>query len=283
VPEEVSKVMPVSATVLVDDQATKGLSAEHGLSLWIDAGTERILFDTGQGGVLEKNAQELRIELDQASILILSHGHSDHTGGLACVLNRNQKISVYCHPDITKVRYSVRDGTLRQIQMPQSSLAALKALPAERIHWLSETRLITTRIGVTGPIPRETNYEDTGGQFYLDLEGKCVDQIEDDLALWIQSEKGLVLCVGCCHAGIVNTLNHVRRLSGQQAIYAIIGGFHLLKANDRRLKLTIEALRSFSPSFIVPCHCSGEKAIQTLKGAFQERVIRGRAGQTFEL
>jgi 7,8-dihydropterin-6-yl-methyl-4-(beta-D-ribofuranosyl)aminobenzene 5'-phosphate synthase len=268
-------------TMLVDDLAGEGLSAEHGLSLWIDTGTERILFDTGQPAALGENARRLRIGLDQASILILSHGHYDHTGGIPQVLKHVRETNVYCHPGVVQLRYSIRDGRPKPIQMPRESIAAIDELPARSIHWTSQALLLSERIGITGPIPRETSYEDTGGPFYLDPQGWRTDPVDDDLALWIRTADGLAVCVGCCHAGLVNTLNHACHLTKQDRIRAVIGGFHLLNANDQRLELTTAALRSFSPSMVVPCHRTGERAIKVLKATLGERVAPSYAGASY--
>jgi 7,8-dihydropterin-6-yl-methyl-4-(beta-D-ribofuranosyl)aminobenzene 5'-phosphate synthase len=79
----------------------------------------------------------------------------------------------------------------------------------------------------------------------------------------------------------VNTLDHVRGLAGGQRIRAVIGGLHLIEASRRRLDRTIGALRLMEPDIIVPCHCTGEKAVAALKDAFGERVSPGAAGMTF--
>lgn len=273
---------PVKITIVVDNHAGEGLITEHGLSLWIETDGKHILFDTGQGKALEFNAQALDVDLSQTDILILSHGHYDHTGGIPHVLKKVQNLDVYCHPDVFQSRYSIREGTAKPIQMPSESKNALDMLPMQKIHRVSQALGITVEIGITGPIPRETGFEDTGGPFYLDPEGRSADRIDDDLALWIQTVQGWVVCVGCCHAGLVNTLNQVKRLTKQDRICAIIGGFHLLNADYQRLKLTVTALQSFSPNGIYPCHCTGKEAIKALQTAFGEKVVPAYAGAKYE-
>jgi 7,8-dihydropterin-6-yl-methyl-4-(beta-D-ribofuranosyl)aminobenzene 5'-phosphate synthase len=268
-------------TIVVDNQAGDGLLAEHGLSLWIDTGATRILFDTGQGAALADNARQLGIGLEQADILVLSHGHYDHTGGIPHVLQSARKINVYCHAAAVQPRYVVREGTATAIRMPSASMSAIDKLPEKNLYWTSRARLVAGGIGLTGPIPRETSFEDTGGPFFLDPQARRADPIDDDLALWMLTGRGLVVCVGCCHAGIVNTLNHVFRLSGMNRLRALIGGFHLLNASEQRLEQTVAALRSFSPELVVPCHCTGEKAMQMLTAAFGARVVPGRAGAAY--
>ena len=269
-------------TILVDNQAGERLVAEHGLSLWIETEDKRILFDTGQGSAVENNARALGIDLGKTDILVLSHGHYDHTGGIPQALKYARKINLYCHPGVVQPRYSIRDGVPKPIHMPQESLAAIDKLPAQSLHWVSQALLLSERIGITGPIPRETSYEDTGGPFYLDPQGRRPDPIDDDLALWIRTDGGLVVCVGCCHAGLVNTLNHIRRQSNGLSVRAVIGGFHLRNASRQRLDETIAALRLLEPDMVVPCHCTGEPAIALLRDALGERVSPGAVGMTYQ-
>ncbi len=273
-------VEKLNVTVLVDNKANQGLVAEHGFSLWIETENLHILFDTGQGPALPANADKLGIDLERADILILSHGHYDHTGGIAHVLQRNTRIGIYCHPAVVQARYSIRSGPAKTIQMPEEAMAALEKLSSSKIHWISEPRLLSRDMGLTGPIPRNTIYEDPGGPFFLDPQGNCKDPIEDDSALWINTPQGLVVCVGCSHSGIVNTLDQVRRLSGVSTIRAVIGGFHLLQAGEQRIQQTLAALQAFAPQWVVPCHCTGDQVVQTFKAVLGDRVVPGYAGWT---
>jgi 7,8-dihydropterin-6-yl-methyl-4-(beta-D-ribofuranosyl)aminobenzene 5'-phosphate synthase len=270
-------------TILVDDRAGRaGLRPAHGLALWIEAGNRNILFDTGQGGVLENNARVLGVDLETTGSVVLSHGHYDHTGGLARVLRLAPGAHVYGHPSLVLPRYSMHAGVARSIAMPMPALAALQRLPETRLHWLQQPFLIADGIGLSGPIPRITDDEDSGEPFYLDSKGLHPDPLDDDLAIWLQSEKGLVVCVGCAHAGLVNTLHHIRNLNKGQKIRAVIGGFHLGNSGPRRLQRTIAALLQLEPERVVPCHCTGEQAVAALRQALGERAAPGAAGLTLQ-
>jgi 7,8-dihydropterin-6-yl-methyl-4-(beta-D-ribofuranosyl)aminobenzene 5'-phosphate synthase len=271
-------------TTLVNNQAVPELLAEHGLSFWIESEGLRILFDTGSGETLMENAQQLGIPLDKTDVIVLSHGHYDHTGGLAEVLKSAPSARLVMHPNAKISRYSVHDSEPpRPIGMPPLAQAAIdRRNPSFAITWSTHAVSLSTTVGVTGPIPRRSPFEDVGGPFFLDQQGQKEDPLLDDQALWIRTPRGLVVCVGCCHAGIVNTLNHVCRLSGVSSVYAVLGGFHLLQANEERLRLTMNALSDISPEILAPCHCTGDMAIHTLKETFQERVVPCEAGTEFQ-
>lgn len=272
----------VKITVVVDNHAAQGMLSEHGFSLWIDVGTDRILFDTGQGAAFEGNLRRLGLALPQTDSVVLSHGHYDHTGGIHHVLEHAPRARIICHPGVVHPRYKLLNGTPKPIQMPQKSMIALDKLPRSRLDWVQNPMNLNEKIGITGPIPRETDYEDTGGAFFLDPTATHEDPIADDLALWIQTHEGVVVCVGCAHAGLINTLQYIRHLNNGLRVRAVIGGFHLVNATDDRLAQTCAALQALNPDQLVPCHCTGEKAVLALQEALGDRVRPGMAGMVFQ-
>ncbi len=90
-----------------------------------------------------------------------------------------------------------------------------------------------------------------------------------------------MVLVGCCHAGLVNTLALVRELSGEPRIHAVLGGLHLREAGGARLDATVAALEALEVELLVPCHCSGDGAVARLQGALGDRVRPGASGQAF--
>jgi 7,8-dihydropterin-6-yl-methyl-4-(beta-D-ribofuranosyl)aminobenzene 5'-phosphate synthase len=265
-------------TILVDNHAGDGLVPVHGFALWITFGNRHILFDTGPGEELLINAQALGIDLAVTDTIALSHGHYDHSGGLEHALRLARSANVYCHPGAVQPRYAVRNGLPKPLRMGREDMAALDRVNEERVHWVQQPVWLSDDIGLTGPIPRRAPFEDPGGPFFLDPAGHRPDPIDDDQALWIHTRQGIVVCVGCAHAGLINTLDYVRFLNQGQSIRAVIGGFHLVGASDERLAQTLTALHRFDPALIVPCHCTGEKAVRALQQAFGDRVHPGWAG-----
>jgi 7,8-dihydropterin-6-yl-methyl-4-(beta-D-ribofuranosyl)aminobenzene 5'-phosphate synthase len=269
-------------TVLVDDTARDSrLRAEHGLSLWIEADERKILLDTGQGEALGPNARQLAVDLSQADAIVISHGHCDHTGGLPRVLARSGRVVVYIHPLAFESKYIRREKAPgRPIGIPEQVASELLG----RGHYLTFTRgprPICPGVSATGQIPRLAGFENASGPFFLDEQCTRKDVVADDQALYIESGNGLVVVLGCAHAGVVNTLDYVAKLTGKRLMHAVLGGMHLAEASEQRIELTCAALDRYGVRLVAPCHCSGERAIARLRSRLGERVVDCSAGACF--
>ena len=165
--------------------------------------------------------------------------------------------------------------------MAQPAKEAILTLPSTRVHWVSGPHQIIPDVGISGSIPRQHPLEDTGGPFFFDPQGQRSDPLEDDMALWIATARGLIIITGCCHAGLINTVDHIRAVAGVERLFGVIGGLHLVNAANDRLKATCAALRNWQPEFIIPCHCTGEVATDYLCEELGGTVVPGSAG--FEL
>ncbi|MCP3892550.1 MAG: MBL fold metallo-hydrolase [Desulfobulbaceae bacterium] len=271
----------VRLKIIVDNQVAEGFVAEHGFALLLEVGSQTILFDTGQGNALLENAKHMNINLEQVDLLVLSHGHYDHTGGLPDLLHLNHHLSVYCHAAAFLPRYSVKNGMAKPVKMTAEAMACVDSIPEQRINWVTKQLMLTETIGITGEIPRINDFETTGGPFYFDQDGKRADAIVDDMALWVKSPKGLVICIGCCHAGIINTLEHIKRVSGETKIHTILGGLHLLNADEERLSRTVDELKKSGVQQIIPCHCTGDVAHELIRQKFNSS--KGYAGMEISI
>ncbi|PHR30212.1 MAG: MBL fold metallo-hydrolase [Desulfotalea sp.] len=267
--------------IIVDNEAQDGLQAEHGFSLWLEIDGKKILFDTGQLDAFLYNAKQLHIDLGETDTLVLSHGHYDHTGGLADVLACNHSVDVYCHAAAFLPRYSIRDGIAKPIKMTTRAMASINTLSEERMHWVTKSINIANSTAITGEIPRKVAFETSDGSFYFDQDGKRADAIVDDMALWVNSSQGLIICIGCCHAGIINTINHIKKTSGVSKIHALIGGLHLTGVDESRLTQTIALLKQENIDKIITCHCTGDTAHQRLRE--QLKAEKGFAGMAFQI
>jgi 7,8-dihydropterin-6-yl-methyl-4-(beta-D-ribofuranosyl)aminobenzene 5'-phosphate synthase len=273
-------VSSLKITLLVDNNAVEGLAKEHGFSAWIEADGKYFLFDTGQASAFQTNVERLGIPLEKADALILSHGHYDHTGNIPLFLSLNDKARVYmgntCHID----RWSCKPGTApRSIGIPVTSRQVLLAQESDRLQARSDPVRLMPGVGVTGVVPRHSDLEDTGGPFFLDNTSHAPDVIEDDQSMWFETARGIVILLGCCHAGLINTIEHIRRVSGIHTIRGVIGGMHLLNAGEERLAHTLSAIKEWQAEFMVPCHCTGDEQMKAMRAFVgEETVTPGYAG-----
>jgi 7,8-dihydropterin-6-yl-methyl-4-(beta-D-ribofuranosyl)aminobenzene 5'-phosphate synthase len=275
----------VKITVLVDYAAKDGLDTEHGFAAWVEVGEHSILFDTGQTGVMQANAARLGIDLKKAEALVLSHGHFDHTGSVPEFLAENNTARVYFAHGLNIDRYSCKPGTpVRSIGIPEASRQALAALPVRRVRDLNQPEYLLPGVGITGPVPRLSSFEDVGGPFYIDPDSHDDDLINDDQSMWFETNDGIVILLGCCHAGLVNTIEYIRSISGVEKVRGVIGGMHLVNADQQRLNKTFMAISPWQPEFLVPCHCTGASASEQMLGVFGSKIVRpGYAGLTVEV
>jgi 7,8-dihydropterin-6-yl-methyl-4-(beta-D-ribofuranosyl)aminobenzene 5'-phosphate synthase len=247
-------------TVLVDDVAAgRGLIAEHGYSLWIEHDGRKYLLDTGQGYALGHNSRMLGIHLAEMSGILLSHGHYDHTGGLAEAVNLRPGIPIYVHPKAFEGKYvRSKSGDCRSIGVPEASMSM--AVEKADLHWTHAPTTVHGRMHLTGPIPRITTFEDTGGPFCRDAACEEPDPLTDDQAAYIETAKGLVVILGCGHAGVINTLKYVGTLTNDAPIHTVIGGMHLLSAGLDRIDRTIAEMKALGIRRLIPLHCTGVTA-----------------------
>ncbi len=270
-------------TVLVENTAGKReLLAEHGLSFLIESGRSKILFDTGQGLALRHNAEQLEVDLKTITAVVLSHGHYDHTGGLTFALNGMNCPRLYAHPETFSLKYARNpDGSVREVGMTAGN--KITAGELAEIVLVEEKTMIADGLFLTGPVPRTTDFEDTGGSFFKDPDCRTPDDLPDDQAACIETAAGTVVVLGCAHSGVINTLRYIQTLTANRPIHTVIGGMHMVNAGPERMERTVEELRRFNIQRLIPCHCTGFAAALRLWNEFPGKCETCPSGTIIEI
>lgn len=276
--------MKIRITTLSENTAGIGFLAEWGLSVLVETDKVNVLLDTGQSISVTYNADALGVDLSRIDKIVLSHGHYDHTGGLRSVLRRMRKeVEVIAHPDIWAAKYSCGYGRKdRYIGIPfqRQELESLGA----RFSLTGEPVRISDDIMTTGEISMETDFEKmNSGLCVKKGDGFRPDELRDDQALIITTDKGLVVILGCAHRGIINTLYRAQALTGVKRIDTVIGGCHLFDASEERVWRTISALKELDVSRIGASHCTGLPVAALMAQEFGDRFFFNTAGTRIEL
>lgn len=277
--------MKCRITILCDNSVgpISGTLGEHGFSALIEpAQGPPLLFDTGQGLALLHNARRMNRDLSAVRNVVLSHGHFDHCGGLLPLLTECGPKQVYAHPGIFTPRFRLKDtGECYPIGMLHSRAQLEDAGASFSIS--DQFCEIVPGIFLTGEVPRVTLFETGDRGLYIDCTGQDLDITKDDQSLILETERGLVVLLGCCHAGLVNTLEHIAYLTGRRDIYAVIGGTHLGFCGQEQLEMTISALKECGVQKIAASHCTGFAASTRLSRELPKEFQLAHVGYSLEV
>lgn len=260
-------ILPFMKIRLLCENAASGLvwQAEWGFSAHIEYEGQKILFDTGYSDVWQRNAKIAGINLNDVDVVVLSHFHDDHSRGLLSHEFEAQKRLV-CHPRVLTESYDSDDPdamqdyrdirtTLNNDFNVETSVAPVEVAPGAYF---------------LGQVPRVTAFE----------KGVCFDDpMEDDSAIAFRTDKGAVVIAGCSHAGICNIAIHAREVTGQK-LHAVIGGFHMMKAEDPPIDETIEWFRAEDVEVLLPMHCVEFEYLAKFHAAFA--MLKMGAGDLIE-
>jgi 7,8-dihydropterin-6-yl-methyl-4-(beta-D-ribofuranosyl)aminobenzene 5'-phosphate synthase len=277
--------MTVRITILCDNSVgpISGALGEHGFAALVEPGDdEPLLFDTGQGLTLLHNARKMGRDLSLVRKVVISHGHYDHCGGLLPLLEKHGPKTVFGSPAIFSPRFRVKDtGECLPIGIP-ATRAELEAGGAT-FDLATDFRELAAGICLSGEVPRVTPFEKGDRGLYCDCTGQEPDNTPDDQSLVIDSPRGLVILLGCCHAGLVNTLEHIAYLTGRRDIYALIGGTHLGFCSQEQLELSIAAIRKYGIKKLAVAHCTGFAASARLSRELPREFQLAMVGYTLEI
>lgn len=277
----------IKISVLCENMAGgRGYLAEHGLSLLLQAGERRVLFDTGQSSVFMQNADRLGEDLLTLDCIVLSHGHFDHCGGMKALVrlyrdNERSLPPVYVRENAFRPKTAINMNriTYRDIGIPWR-----RQLVQEAVHVTKDKEMIGGGIWVLGNIPYTVGFEKKPDTFFIgEGDKKLPDYMEDEQLLVFETEKGLCVFGGCCHPGIMNCLSYVQQAFPEKTIYSVFAGMHLMNQGRERIMETVEALKCMEIQILMPVHCTGLEAIGKMKDVFGDKCRLVESGKVFEI
>lgn len=225
-------------------QVNPMLKTSWGFGCVISTSAERILFDTGgDSEVLLSNLKEMDIDPKSISKIVISHIHNDHVGGLEGFLEKNSKVTVF-------IPASFPDSFRNMITVKGTKFINV-----------SEPRKISDFIYSTG-----------------ELYGHPEEQ-----SLIVESRQGLIVITGCAHPGIVNIVEKAKKMFPEEEVFLVLGGIHLSKASDLKLKSIISDFRKLEVEKVAPSHCSGDRCRELFKEEYQKDFIEFGVGKIIKI
>lgn len=263
--------MSVELTILIDGETEASAAGESGLSILVRGPGRTMLFDCGASAeTLAPRMGQLGLTPSALSGVVISHGHSSHTGGLAALASsRPEGTEVFLHAAAFSRRWVDRPGkTLTEISCPHT--AARLADAGFRLRWVQAPEKIDDWMILSGPIGGPQAEDPT----YVVRKGDelIVDNFEDEIFVLVRGQNGWVVLTGCCHRGLRNVLRTARFLAREEPIAAVVGGLHMGGSSPARLEETIE-LAMLSPEIaLYPSHCTGADVLAYLRAQLPNQV-----------
>lgn len=283
-----SNAVVMRANPLKEGEIRASVLAEHGFSALVktvtNSKTHTLLFDFGfsENGAAQ-NAETLGADMTQVEAVALSHGHSDHTGGMAKLVAMigKKEIPFAVHPSAFKSPRYLKYAEELKINFPKLTRemfqdAGLCVVETEKPYLLLENTIL-----FLGEVPRTTDFEMGWPLPHCQQDGKEVwDAIEDDTSIVMHlKDRGLIILSGCAHAGIINTVNYAIKITGIDKVHAVMGGFHLSGPFfEPIIDRTTQELQKLNPSYVIPTHCTGRKAIMEIEKKMPDKFILNMAG-----
>ncbi|WP_321518362.1 MBL fold metallo-hydrolase [uncultured Bacteroides sp.] len=268
--------MSYKITTLVDNVVyDRGLQAEHGLSLLIDTGESKILFDTGASDLFIRNAEILGIDLSKVDYLVLSHGHSDHTGGVRQFQELNPHAKVVCKKEALQKKYKdERENGFKKADQPDEN----------RLWLVDSTTEIVPGVHVLPQI-KITDKSETHFEHFFTVKDENIvpDTFEDELVLVLSGEKTISVLSSCSHRGITNIIRSAQEAFPERTLNVVIGGFHIHNASEDKFNVISTYLGRKLPRRLGICHCTGIDNYARFHQEFSTRVFYNYTGWVEEI
>lgn len=261
-------------TVLVDNRTNDPeLSTEHGLSILLETKRHRILLDTGASDMLIRNAERLGIDLGTVDYVFISHGHSDHAGGLKNFMAINDKAKIIVSPYALSGKFYSKRRYLHSITTEWPEIPSERLLPIKQSGWITNDLYIIARIPQVHPMPKGNQH-----LFVETADGEYIpDDFRHELALYTNG----LLFTGCAHSGLANILE-----TCPWPVHTVVGGFHLLDGYETKEEinaLTHSLKANYPYTRFYTSHCTGDQVFGMMKDVMGEQLQSFRCGTIIAL
>ena len=254
-----------------NESINKKLAVGWGVSFIID---NRILFDTGEKAeYLFDNMKIMNIDISCLDVVVISHDHWDHTGGLWQILKERKGLRVYGCP-----------GFSREFKEKAKSLAA-EFIAADKRTEIDPLEIARPAGRQSQGLSPGNSLNSTGENIYItgEIPGSYNGQYMAEQALVIKTENGISVITGCAHPGVVEILERVKEEFPDENFYFVGGGFHLINADKRLIDVIAERFKEMGVRKAGPTHCSGKEAEGLFKEKYGDSFIEVKAGKIIEV
>ncbi|WP_040328884.1 MBL fold metallo-hydrolase [Clostridium ihumii] len=262
---------------LIENKSNNDLIAEHGLAVYIEYNKKKYLLDTGLSDNFVENAKKLDIDLENVDVAILSHNHSDHSGGYDGFFNINKKANVYVRNEVKNKCY-IKIGPIKKyIGIPEGILDKY----SNRFIYIDEDYKIDDGVWLISH--KTENLESRGKKahmYRMTKNGLKPDDFKHEQSLVFETKNGLIVLNSCSHGGIDNIVKEVKNTFKGKKVFAVIGGFHLMGLKGpNSMNITKEEVEALGKRLIdlgvehiYTCHCTGDPAYKILRSTVGEKV-----------
>jgi 7,8-dihydropterin-6-yl-methyl-4-(beta-D-ribofuranosyl)aminobenzene 5'-phosphate synthase len=280
----------MKAAILSENRASQPeCLAEHGLSVYIETGDRKILFDLGASDICLQNAKHMKIDLEQVDAVVISHGHYDHTEGVPSFCKINEKAKIYIHEKAFATVYGMEEGKLDETPCGIRWTEAQRRNIGERLIFTTGVTWLTDDIAVSGTIPRADGVLPTETFYIKNEDGSLtVDAMEHEQFLAIRVRdgsgkgRGIFIFSGCSHNGVIPCLSFAGTLFPGEPVLGLLAGMHLYQSDAETRRGILTQIAAYEIGHILPVHCTGIHAICDLTIMIGDRCIPAGVGDIFE-